>query len=677
MPIRTLPLFTALVLGLCCAIGPAPVASQSLDAGFVLQAELHQDGQPALGSFDVQAQLFDAAEAGTAISPVLSLFEVEVIDGLLSVRLDFGPAQFAGERQWLELAVGPAGQGSLQPLPARLELQAAPYAWSARHMLSASVSGHAVAPGTVVAGHVDANQVQLRVQHSCPPGQAIRAVGADGSVDCEPVPSEGGTVTEIATGAGLAGGPITSSGSISLAASGIGSAQIRSSEVQRRVSESCPVGEGLRWIQASGAISCTVDDSGPAGWSLNGNGSTNPETEFIGTTDARSMEFRSRGVAVMRLQPSAELSGGQPITANRIAGSTANSVLAGKRGATIAGGGVVQGLDSVFPDRGPNRANGDFDSIGGGIGNSTGVSPFGTVSGGVGNSAPHSMSSVTGGIDNRTVSDGATIGGGQQNEMGAQPLYAAIGGGLSNHAANEYSTIEGGEGNCAGAAYGWVGGVQSKSQPSGQISTGACGGIGHVGSANAKGSFVWSDSVGDPFIVGTPDSFAVRALNGVVILRNTDLGLSNFSSTLRVGGLLRVEQMGAAGGSSQCRNSSRQLGQCASSQRYKQDIQPYVQGLGLVKRLRAVSYRWQGTERLDIGLIAEEVAELDPRLVFHNEQQQVEGVLYDRIDAPLTVAVQELHQGQQQLAERLLRLQDESTELQALIDQLGRSKHHD
>jgi len=54
---------------------------------------------------------------------------------------------------------------------------------------------------------------------SCDAGSAIRAIMPNGSYICETDDNSGGTVTNIATGTGLSGGPISTTGTISLAAS--------------------------------------------------------------------------------------------------------------------------------------------------------------------------------------------------------------------------------------------------------------------------------------------------------------------------------------------------------------------------------------------------------------------------------------------------------------------------
>ena len=83
----------------------------------------------------------------------------------------------------------------------------------------------------------------------CPAGSSIRAIDASGNVTCEN-DDVGAGVTQVNTGAGLTGGPISTTGTISVASGGIvgnmiasgavGSSQIDPNQVQRRVSGTCP-----------------------------------------------------------------------------------------------------------------------------------------------------------------------------------------------------------------------------------------------------------------------------------------------------------------------------------------------------------------------------------------------------------------------------------------------------
>ena len=112
---------------------------------------------------------------------------------------------------------------------------------------------------------------QVRVTGNCTAGSSVRIINADGSVVCEADDTSAGTVTSVASGSGLMGGPITTTGTISIATGGvtsahiangtIGSVDVDSSQVQLRVG-SCAAGSSVRIINANGSVVCEVDDGG-------------------------------------------------------------------------------------------------------------------------------------------------------------------------------------------------------------------------------------------------------------------------------------------------------------------------------------------------------------------------------------------------------------------------------
>lgn len=73
--------------------------------------------------------------------------------------------------------------------------------------------------GLTLAGtqfQVNPSVVQSRVANGCPSTATIQAIAQDGSVTCHTDANSGGTVTTVATGAGLQGGPFSTSGTIDL-----------------------------------------------------------------------------------------------------------------------------------------------------------------------------------------------------------------------------------------------------------------------------------------------------------------------------------------------------------------------------------------------------------------------------------------------------------------------------
>jgi len=80
----------------------------------------------------------------------------------------------------------------------------------------------------------------------------------------------------------------------------------------------------------------------------------------------------------------------------------------------------------------------------------------------------------------------------------------------------------------------------------------------------------------------------------------------------------------------------------SSSIRFKENIKPLEPTLGKVEQLNPVTYNKIGSEDEEIGLIAEEVAELFPEVVTYNESGEPSGIQYQRLSVILLKAVQEL-----------------------------------
>lgn len=468
---------------LLLAAGTA-AAQQPLTAAFTYQGELRVQGAPANASYDMEFRLYPAASGGSLIGGPVAAAAVVVSHGLFSIPLDFGPAQFAGDRQWLEIRIGPAGSGSFETLAPRSEITAAPYAWSAATALANSVTETSIVDGSVSAADINAAQVQRRVVGTCTGNQALQLISVDGSVVC--TSTGAGTVTQVDTGAGLSGGPITTSGALAIADGGVTStmladgtvaaADIDENQVQRRVIGVCAEGSSIRAVAGDGSVTCETDDGGgsvAAAWLLGGNAGTDPANQFVGTTDISALELRTAGVRSLRLEPSTLSFDGAPLALNVVAGSAANTVDSGLRGATIAGGGVPAGeSDPDFVNEGPNRISGHYGSVGGGYNNE--AASFGVSGGGQRNRALGNYTTVAGGLDNSAQNNTSTVGGGESNVASgssstvagggfnsASGLGSAIGGGAGNIATATATTVAGGIENLVTGSYASVGGGQA------------------------------------------------------------------------------------------------------------------------------------------------------------------------------------------------------------------------
>ncbi|MBX3726610.1 MAG: tail fiber domain-containing protein [Xanthomonadales bacterium] len=576
---RTLP---GLLLALVFAGPPAAVCAQAIGPAFTYQGELRLASGPADGGFDLRFRLYDAEAGGSQIGPLVSLDDVQVTEGLFSVALDFGPFQFAGDRQFLEIAIRPAGTGGFETLSPRTEVTAAPYAWGAAVALADSVTTTSIVDGSIGGADIDAAQVQRRVTGNCAVGQYVRAIAQNGTVTCGTDADAGGTVTSIATGTGLTGGPITGAGTIAVAPGGIGAIQIDASQVQRRIAGACAVGQYVRAVAEDGSLTCEADASG---WLLGGNAGTNANDDFIGTTDAQAFVIRTAGVSSLRIEPSAETFGGpgQPITTNMIGGSWVNAVRPGVRGATVSGGGVPTGdSDPNHLFEGPNLVNADYGTIGGGYANqagngaaSTSSSPFVTVAGGQANIASGTMSAIGGGSRNTSSGGLSTIGGGNNNTasetratIGGGGFNAAtgssstiaggrsnstigpegavgggvnntawnlgtVGGGAGNTARGSYSSVSGGLINCAGGDFSWAGGQRAKVRPGSDPESGTCSGLTYPGGAGDQGTFAWADSQNSNFVSNGQNQFLVRASGSVQFTHDDQVSTNNIFFRIR------------------------------------------------------------------------------------------------------------------------------------------------
>jgi hypothetical protein len=165
----------------------------------------------------------------------------------------------------------------------------------------------------------------------------------------------------------------------------------------------------------------------------------------------------------------------------------------------------------------------------------------------------------------------------------------------------------------------------------------------HVGGFNNAGYGGWSD--GDAMVTlvrmdgtkSTGSTYASRGLssssyysNIVKTTSRTEFkdsqGAHYFNGTLTTGGNMTV-------GGTLTENSSI---------RYKKDIETISYGLDKVLQLRGVTYVKKENNVKEMGVIAEEIAEILPDVVLYDSEGKVDSVSYGRITAVLIEAIKDL-----------------------------------
>ncbi len=153
---------------------------------------------------------------------------------------------------------------------------------------------------------------------------------------------------------------------------------------------------------------------------------------------------------------------------------------------------------------------------------------------------------------------------------------------------------------------------------------------------------------------GDGDTYINRPNGGSIHFRQ-----GNFEQvTITNVGTLRLLALGSAGGSQLCWNANNEVSFCSSSLRYKTELSSFRSGMDLVSRLRPIAFKWKEGGAADVGLGAEDVAKVEPRLVTLNDKGEVEGVKYDHLSVVFINAFKE-QQAQIDAQRRQIQAQEE------------------
>ncbi|MCB2155865.1 hypothetical protein KQI84_13365 [bacterium] len=164
-------LFACLLILLVSVIEAAP---------FTYQGFLKDGSAPANGSFDFTFTPFDGETLGTALATEVAVGDVNVVDGVFTVEIDFPNSIWEGDPPWLEVHVRATGSGGdYDTLSPRQQLMAAPLASMARDALA--LDGHAAADfADATHPHVKTDISDLEPITAVPAADSIPKAGTDG-----------------------------------------------------------------------------------------------------------------------------------------------------------------------------------------------------------------------------------------------------------------------------------------------------------------------------------------------------------------------------------------------------------------------------------------------------------------------------------------------------------------
>lgn len=151
----------------------------------------------------------------------------------------------------------------------------------------------------------------------------------------------------------------------------------------------------------------------------------------------------------------------------------------------------------------------------------------------------------------------------------------------------------------------------------------------------SSGGFIFS---------GDPTASHICIDDNEILARNPatapTLFINNEGALTQVGGKLKIIDLASVGATPLCQTGNI-VATCSSSSRYKEAIEPLPMGLKTVERLKPVTFKWKERDELDLGFVAEQVAEIDPLLAIYNADGEIQGVKYRQLTAVLVNAVQE------------------------------------
>lgn len=121
-----------------------------INSAFTYQGQVLLGVLPVNGSADLDFMLWDAGTSGTIVAPVVSHSDIQVVNGVFSVILDFGPQVFNGDKRWLEIHVrSPHDPTNTAPFTALSPRQLLTVVPTALTLPAVRVIDHSISPNVI------------------------------------------------------------------------------------------------------------------------------------------------------------------------------------------------------------------------------------------------------------------------------------------------------------------------------------------------------------------------------------------------------------------------------------------------------------------------------------------------------------------------------------------------
>jgi hypothetical protein len=183
--------------------------------------------------------------------------------------------------------------------------------------------------------------------------------------------------------------------------------------------------------------------------------------------------------------------------------------------------------------------------------------------------------------------------------------------------------------------------------------------------------------------VGSAAGHDLTTGNQNIVIGNPS-AVAGESNTVRIGNSLSQTRVfiagirGVATGNNDAVNvvidSDGQLGTVSSSRRFKKEIKPLEAASEAILALKPVTFHYKSdkTNRSEFGLIAEEVAEINPDLVARDENSEIYTVRYEAVNAMLLNEFLKEHRKNQEQQATIIQLKSTDAKQEAIIAQQQR-----